>query len=302
MQIDPTIILKHLRGRFHRRALGRLRAAVAEAPLDPGRHTALAAGLARAGRIHGAHATQRSSAFLRQADGETPVEVRDHRVPFSELRCMDHNQFFRFQTLSNKVQELSGSERLSILDVGGGDGQLAQFLPETGYFLVEPSVNGISGEQLPFGEASFDYVLACHVLEHIPAEHRCGFLDSLLKCARRGVVLLNPFFDERTSVDERLRLIIQVTNAEWAKEHLECSLPELASIEQYAADRNLDIDCEPNGFLPLSAAMVFSNYFCSRLARTLDYRAINEYFNVKLSGLLNSAQCPNAYLVTLKRR
>jgi SAM-dependent methyltransferase len=295
-------MLRRLRGRFHRQALNRLRAAVAEAPGDPGRHTALAAGMDRAGRVYGAHASLRSAAFLQKTSGEPSTEVKEHRVPFSELRCMDHNQFFRFETLSKKVQELSGSERLSILDVGGGDGQLAQFLPETGYFLVEPSVNGISGEHLPFGEASFDYVVACHVLEHIPAEQRFGFLDSLLKCARRGVVLLNPFFDERTSVDERLRLIIQVTNAPWAKEHLDCSLPELGSIEQYAVDRNLDIDCEPNGFLPLSAAMVFSNYFGSRLARTSDLRAINEYFNTKLAGLLNSSHCPNAYLITLKRR
>lgn len=287
-----------LRNRLHQPALRRSRIAVSETPLDPERHVALAGSLARAGRIYGAHAALRSAAFLRGRE----TDVRECRVPERELRCMEHNQFFRFETLSKKVRDLSGGDHLSVLDVGGGDGQLAQFLPETGYFLAEPSVNGVSGENLPFGDEAFDYVVACHVLEHIEPELRFDFLDSLMRRARRGMVLLNPFFDARTSVEERLHLFIQVTNAQWAKEHLDCTLPELELVERYAKARGLDIECEPNGFLPLAAAMVFSNYFCSRLARTSDLKAINEFFNVKLSGLLDSAECPNAYLITLKRR
>ena len=62
---------------------------------------------------------------------------------------MNHNRYFRFETLSRKVQELAGGETVSVLDVGGGDGELAQFLPQVGYFLAEPGVNGISGESLP---------------------------------------------------------------------------------------------------------------------------------------------------------
>jgi 2-polyprenyl-3-methyl-5-hydroxy-6-metoxy-1,4-benzoquinol methylase len=57
---------------------------------------------------------------------------------------------------------------IKVLDVGGGHGQLASFLPEASYCLAEPSVNGISGADLPFADRSFDYVVSCHVLEQIP--------------------------------------------------------------------------------------------------------------------------------------
>lgn len=257
--------------------------------------------MAEAGRAFAAHAVLRSAAFLRGGNGPAP-EIADHRVPESDLLAMEHNQYFRFRTLADKLDALSAGAPITVLDVGGGDGQLAQFVRQARYFLVEPSVNGIPGEDLPFGDETFDYVVSCHVLEHIPPAERYGFLDSLIRRARRGLVLLNPFFDPHTSVEERMRLFIQVTDAGWAKEHLDCTLPEIELMRQYAADRGLDIECEPNGFLPLSAAMVFSNYFCEQLGRRSDFRAINEFFNVRLSALLNSSECPNAYLVTLARR
>ena len=205
---------------------------------------------------------------------------------------MDHNQFFRYKTLSDELRALTvGLTAPSILDVGGGSGQLAQFLPEAGYVLAEPPINGISGENLPFEDATFDFVTSCHVLEHVPPDRRFAFLDALLRCARRGVVLLNPFHDARTSVDERLRLFVDVTGSDWAKEHLECTLPELDLVRKYAADRGLQIKCCPNGFMPLAAALVFSNHYCVRFGRRSHYRAINEYFN-KLSDLLELGRMP----------
>jgi len=190
--------------------------------------------------------------------------------------------------------------RISVLDIGGGDGQLAQFLPGADYFLAEPSVNGISGCELPFADGTFDYVVACHVLEHVMPNQRYRFLDNLVRRARRAVVLLNPFHDARTSVEERLHLFIRITNAQWAKEHLECSLPKLQTVVQYAADRGLRLDYEPNGFMPLSTALVFTRYFSFGPLRAKEFALINEYFNVRLSGLLNSEDCPNAYLITLE--
>ena len=57
---------------------------------------------------------------------------------------------------------------------------LASFIPDASYCLVDPSTNGISGVNLPFSNGTFDYVVSCHVLEHIPSGDRNTFLDQLL--------------------------------------------------------------------------------------------------------------------------
>lgn len=294
-------ILRELRRRAQEPALRRCRASITGNPLDPGEHRELSRHLARAGRVYAAHAALRSASFLQMLEDGSEPPVTKHRVSAEKLRCMDHNQYFRFLSLSNKVVELSGAEPVSLLDVGGGEGQLAQFLPDRSYFLAEPSVNGVSSASLPFDEGAFDYVVCCHVLEHIAPQLRHQFLDGLVLIARRGVILLNPFFNERTSDDERLQLFIDVTNAAWAREHLECSLPKLEFVNEYASSKGLQISCEPNGFLPLSTAMVFANFYCGRLGRTSDFEKINEFFNTKLAGLLNSAECPTSLLITLKK-
>lgn len=281
--------------------LQRFQAEVVATPLNAAAHEALAKALARSGRRHAAHAAFRSAAFL-SADKTGVSPVTQHRATPDDLRSMNHNQYFRFETLSRKLRELAGVETISVLDVGGGEGELAQFLPEAGYFLAEPGVNGVSSVALPFNEGAFDYVVTCHVLEHIPLEQRPAFLDSLMFCARRGVVLLNPFLDERTAVEERLRLFIDVMDASWAHEHLECTLPKLEAVRTYAEDRGFGMTAEPNGFMPLAAAIEFVNYFCLRQGRQADFTAINKYFNERLQGLLDVADCPNAMLVVLTKQ
>ncbi len=104
--------------------LARRREAVAAAPLDPQAHRELAEALARAGRFHAAHAALRSAAFLAPNRERSGSEVRYAASP-DALRNMNHNRYFRFETLSRKLQELAGGGSVSVLDVGGGDGELA---------------------------------------------------------------------------------------------------------------------------------------------------------------------------------
>jgi len=219
-------------------------------------------------------------------------------MPQSEI--MNHNQYFRFKSLASELNYRSENNNFTVLDVGGGMGELASFIPEASYCLAEPTVNGISGTSLPFIDHSFDYVVSCHVLEHIPVEDRRLFLDQLLSKSKYGLVLLNPFNIDGTHVDDRLKLVIEVTGAEWAKEHLECTLPRIEDIEDYAKDKQLQVSIKSNGTLTTALALVFVDHFAEKCASKSDWEKVNKFFNMQFdANVLNSDRYPIGYLVYL---
>src|SRR5262249_9119656 len=162
-----------------------------------------------------------------------------------------------------------------------------------------PTVNGISGTALPFTNHSFDYVVSCHVLEHIPLDKRELFLDQLLSKAKLGVVLLNPFQVDGTYVAERLKLVIEITGAQWAKEHLHCTMPKIDDVRSYAGQRGLDLSIKPNGTLTTAMAFVFIDHFASKAGHFEDWKKVNAFFNEKYTNILDSSEHPNSYLIYL---
>ncbi|WP_198246783.1 class I SAM-dependent methyltransferase [methane-oxidizing endosymbiont of Gigantopelta aegis] len=99
---------------------------------------------------------------------------------------------------------------------------------------------------MPFEDKSFDVVVSCHVLEHIPVEDRDVFLEQLCAKAKKSVVLLNPFQVEGVNEVERLQLHIDIIGAWWAKEHLECSLPLVEDVEKFSKQRGYKCEVKPH--------------------------------------------------------
>lgn len=271
-------------------------------PLNPKLHLEYGVEAKNYGQYFLAFAEIKSALFLgakKETANNYLLQLIDHMPVLHDL---NHNQFYRFHSLSSVIKSKSSGPDISILDVGGGNGELASFLPNYQYCLAEPATNGISGTGLPFQDNSFDYVVSCHVLEHIAPEKRNLYLDQLLSKSKSGVILLNPFHLDGTYVRERLQLVIEVTNADWAKEHLECSLPLVTDLEKYALNNNLHFKISPNGTLTTSMAIELMNFFAGRSGMADSAVKINRFFNHKYIDILDSNKYPTAFMVEFDKR
>lgn len=210
----------------------------------------------------------------------------------------NHNRYYRLRTLADHITNLCDNSNISLLDIGGGDGALSLFLPDCRYVLAEPTVNGLSVND--FSEKSFDIVVACHVLEHILTEERSRFLDSLASRAKHYVVLLNPFFQPGEFLEERLKLVIKLTNSPWAKEHMHCTLPTLQELQDFALGRDYEIKISPNGSLATTLAFVFLDHYASSAGRINDLKEINNFYNTFFFNKLTDSKVPTGYLVELR--
>ncbi len=124
-------------------------------------------------------------------------------------------------------------------------------------------------------------------------------MDSLLSKAVHGVILLNPFYVGGTHSDEAAKLIIEVTGAQWAKEHLECILPRVDDIKDYAVQRGLQFTVKPNGTFTTSMALVFMDFFAAKSGAQKEWREVNRFFNENYRSILDSVDYPTGYIVYL---
>jgi len=266
--------------------LGQYRLALAESPLDGNIHYDFSKAAARFGQYNLALSELKSAEFLGYDATKIAALKKIIEGNLSDCTELDVNQYQRFKVLQFHLKPLL-KDGGSVLDIGGGHGILSQFIPTTDYFLIEPAVNGISGEELPFSDNSFDVVVTCHVLEHIPANKRSEFINELLRVAKHKVLIFNPFKSLELDDKKRMELVLDVTNASWAREHLECGLPEVKDVCDYISSRGLSCTVHGYGDIYAATSTIFMSYFAGK-RQLHNLKKINKHLNQSYDQLQKS--------------
>ena len=263
-KVGISSTLATFKHRIERLYLKKYRIQLSQQPLDGKIHFEFAQAAFKLGLNDLAFAELRNAEYLNFDLNKVKSLNNKINRSLRDLTKLDVNQYQRFYILQSHLNKIL-QKKESILDIGGGHGILAQYMSGNQYFLVEPSVNGISGLKLPFGDNCFDAVVTCHVLEHIAPDDRNLFIDELVRVASKNVLIFNPFKNSDLDETERLQLILEVTKAPWAEEHLKYGLPKLEEITDYLSTQGLLFTLKEYGDIYASIATVFMSYFAEKI-------------------------------------
>lgn len=224
------------------------------------------------------------------------------------------DQHQRYRIVADVIERLrEGAAPLRILDVGGGEGPILDFLPEDRITILDRSDTGeVSGfvkgdaAALPFEDEAFDYVASVDVYEHIEPATRESYLSELRRVARRGVLLAAPFDSDVVRAAERVanechRSVYLAENV-WLKEHAENGLPQLDGTREFFEGHGDSVCVLPNGYILHWLAMMCLTFYRPKLegelGTLLDHA--NAFYNEFMYELDNVEPCYRHLLVCLK--
>jgi SAM-dependent methyltransferase len=187
-----------------------------------------------------------------------------------DVLTLPFDQYQRYTVaaqIAEGVRAHLAQPRLRVLDVGGFYRTvtaekilpLAHFLPQDQVVAVDrvreclPGYAVADGRALPFGGASFDLVVSCDTLEHVPPAGRPAFVDELLRVTRHTLVLIAPFDSESTRLAEvslQEYLAAQGICHDQLQEHIVQGLPDASAVRTWLSERGLAFVEFADGYLP----------------------------------------------------
>ena len=199
------------------------------------------------------------------------------RLPFDQ-----YGRYRMVREAVDAVRRALGRERLTILDVGGyyqeADGTprlpSQQFLGDQELTVLDlpacdlPGYVQGDGTAMAFDDGSFDLVMSCDTLEHIPPPLRAQFLRELVRVARYGVVLICPIYSYATALGEQIldtyiQRELHVRHPALL-EHVEYGLPSIDLIATTLADVGCTSQHYPSGYLYTWLPMMLAKHYFQR--------------------------------------
>jgi O-antigen biosynthesis protein len=224
------------------------------------------------------------------------------------------DQYQRYRIVADALGLLrKDAGSLNILDVGGGEGIILNFLTEDRVTVLDlQDVEGVPGlirgdaTALPFEDGTFDYVVSVDVYEHIEPGVRDRYLSELRRTARRGVLLAAPFDSPMVRAAERVanefhRSVHRQENV-WLKEHAENGLPRLDEAREFFEQRGDAVSVLPNGYVPHWLVMMCLTFYSSKLEdepRRV-FEGVSAFYNEFMYGLDNAQPCYRHLLISLR--
>jgi len=183
----------------------------------------------------------------------------------------------------------SGSK--SVLDVGGTARVLQMFSDRFKVTTINVDDSGdvrYAGKELPYADDSFDAVVSLDTLEHIPREDRKGFVEEMLRVAKREAIFCTPF-----GTEFHRNIEIELHNAwrrefgkdhRFLKEHIDYVLPTLSDIKDILAGKDYELLFV--GDVKLAAGL-FRNYMRALKQRNSLVRRFYEYLGLSSTLLFH---------------
>ena len=219
----------------------------------------------------------------------------------------DHYQ--RYFLAARIIESLLGAndpvKPIRVLDVGGAGSPLKHFLPAGDIVVSDPLPplaaahhNEVpplrddyfmaSGLELPLVDQSFDAVVSCDTLEHIPEPGRNQFISELLRVSGRYTIINGPCATPETVAREaRMSEFVQHAlgwEHPFLREHADFGLPTKQSIETLLEERGAVYVTIPNGLNPMWTVMMAIRHYLMAFPDSQEVQvAIDELYNRNFS-------------------
>lgn len=211
------------------------------------------------------------------------------------------DQYQRYRVVQRVVSRMRTADvPLKVLDVGGcaPDRESEGFLfpirlclpkDETVVLDIVPGsfpdyVRG-SGAALPFADGSFQVVVSCDTLEHIPVVEREAFIEDLLRVSSDSLILIAPFaqgVSEKAEqiLDEYITKALKVVH-QALREHRMLGLPQREIVIDLLKARDLAFIDFPSGHVyNWLTMMLIKHHIISLLDSVELHRMVDLFYNL----------------------